>query len=519
MDIEISMTNEIIKNANEAEKKFCEKYIKILKSEFQKINIHFALICAQEFARKIVDWNLISLGNFSAPLTLHKNEYLAGGSVLANIWNNKFLKYHRKRSVEKKRKLKKFGSESFKSFMTNPFISPEKKRNPMKNWASLKSKEIKKKEEKLIALNELKLQKVEINDYDIFFTKLPSFDYSKLNILETMSSISVLSFNEKLANYFEINDTKKLQFVKRVYNNFNNIIGGFDLDPCRFIQVPSFLQNEKDSEKKGEVFTTIGGLYALLTLKQVININCQSKNFYYRIKKYNLFKPLHIYSYSNYMSPICSQKENDYSKEQDSSQISSFSISLHTENFYEKRNGIYDQLGIVYNNMPEKKITKKEINDLNKNLEYLLTGQFEFFYHRNGEIYELDEFISEYKNLKNPQVFFSKTLSNKIPSKKIIKLGLEKIKVFYHRYAELGKHYIIKNSHSQFTGSFNPTSYTPSEIYIHPRKINFIREFPQIMIIYIRLKKKIPKRLIYRILRDYFDDIVLEFLKVSYPCF
>lgn len=505
MDIEISITHEIIKNSNEQERKFCEKYISILKSEFRKVNIHFALICAQEFARKIVSWNLISLGSFPLPLTLHKNEYLAGGAVLANIWNNKFLKYHKKRLNTKKKKLRNFGSVSLKIFITNALISPEKKRDTIKNWASIKSSEMKKKELKLEELNKIKLEKAEVHDYDIFFTAMPTFKYSKKNVLETVSSISILSQNSELSNYFEITDTCKLQFIKRIYNTPNNIIGGFDLDPCRFIQVPPFLSDsflleskkgdEKGGEKESEVLTTVGGLYSILTLKQVININCQSKNFYHRIKKYNIFKPLHVYSYSNYMTPICSQKENDYSGE--TVEEGSFSMS----------------------SCSSKKINiEKKIDDLIVNLNYLLSGQFEFFYYRDGVVYELDEFINAYNRLENPHIFFSKSLTGKIPPKKFIKLGLEKIKVFYHRYANLSKKFIIKNSHSQFTGSFNPTSYAPSEIYLHPRKINFLNEFPQILAIYFGLKGKIHKQFIYRILRDYFDDIVLKFLKESYPC-
>lgn len=493
MDIEISITRELMKNATPQEVDFYERYIKKIRSEFQKTNIYLAIICAQEFARKIVNWNLISLGFYTTPLKLHKNEYLAGGSVLATVWNEEFLNYHKKRIAAKKKALRRKTSNIFKTFITNPLVDPEKKREAIKNWISVKTNELNKQKKKMNALNSIPLEKMEINDYDIFFTEMPRFHYTKVNVLETVGAISVHSKNKELENYFETTESHKLQFIKRIYNAPNNIIGGFDLDPCRFLFTSEHCVTklEKDfySYGKREVFTTVGGLYALLKLKQVININCQSKNFYYRIKKYSLFRPIHVYSFSNYMTPICAHQEDDYA-----------SFSSTSSHFAENK-------------------MKSENEDLHKNLNYLLTGQFEFLFYKNGVIYELADFIEAFQKKKDPQVFFSKTLAHKKPSKKFIKLGLEKIKIFYPRYANLNSKFIIKNPHSQFTGSFNPTSYSASEIYLHPRKINFLNEFPQITIIYTHLKKKIHKQFIYRILRDYFDDIVLKSLKGSCPYF
>lgn len=502
MDIEISITRELMKNATPQEIDFYERYIKKIRSEFQKTNIYLAIICAQEFARKIVNWNLISLGFYNIPLKLHKNEYLAGGSVLATVWNEEFLNYHKKRIAAKKKALRRKTSNIFKTFIANPLVDPEKKREAIKNWVSVKTNELNKQKKKMSALNSIPLEKMEINDYDIFFTKMPCFHYKKSNVIETVSAISIHSKNEELENYFETTESHKLQFIKRIYNSPNNIIGGFDLDPCRFLSYPSHFREAKMKEKKEkmktEVFTTVGGLYSLLKLKQVININCQSKNFYYRIKKYSLFKPIHVYSFSNYMTPICAQNEYDYA---------SFSSSFSSNDEKEK----------IEKNSDHSLRSNDE--DLHKNLNYLLTGQFEFLFYKNGVIYELSDFIEAFQKKKDPQVFFSKTLAHKKPSKIFIKLGLEKIKIFYPRYANLNSKFIIKNPHSQFTGSFNPTSYSASEIYLHPRKINFLNEFPQITIIYLYLKKYIHKQFIYRILRDYFDDIVLKSLKESCPYF
>ncbi len=483
-----------MKKATPNEKEFYERYLRKLRSEFQKTNIYLAIICAQEFARKIVSWNTILLGYFTSPIKLHSHEYLAGGSVLATVWNEQFLDYHQKRIKAKLKRLESVKT-TFKSFMLDPLIDPEKKRINAKNWAQQQSAKIakcKKKKEELKNISAA-LKEMEINDFDIFFTTMPQFNYSKENVLETVGAISISSKNTELERYFETKDSHKLQLIKRIYNSPNNIIGGFDLDPCRlFFSHSLSCKARKRKEDKCPVYTTVGGLYALLKLKQVININCQSKNFYYRIKKYSLFKPIHVYSFSNYMMPICSQQEHDY----DYSKISPFST---LSNF-------------------QRNIKMKE-DDLEKNLEYLLTGQFEFLFYRNGVIYELSDFLQAFQKKKDPQVFFSKTLARKTPSKAFIKLGLEKIKVFYPRYANLNSTFILKNPHSQFTGSFNPTSYTASEIYLHPRRINFLNEFPQITIVFHALKARIPKQFIYRILRDYFDDIVLKSLKESCPYF
>lgn len=529
-----------MKKATPNEKEFYERYLRKLRSEFQKTNIYLAIICAQEFARKIVSWNTILLGYFTSPIKLHSHEYLAGGSVLATVWNEQFLDYHRRRIKAKKKRLRKNQKSTFKKFITDPLVDPQKKRISAKNWAQQQSTEIAKCKKKIDALNSIILEQMEINDFDIFFTTMPQFNYSKENVLETVGAISISSKNTELERYFETKDSHKLQLIKRIYNSPNNIIGGFDLDPCRLFFSHSFLRetqkrkSKKEKEDKCPVYTTVGGLYALLKLKQVININCQSKNFYYRIKKYSLFKPIHVYSFSNYMTPICSQQEHDYSSFSHSEKEGDYSSSFFSQseknethsspNFGEGSNfnGEKDKNPLFrapsfLRSEKEKKHEREK--DLEKNLEYLLTGQFEFLFYRNGVVYELSDFLRAFQKKKDPQVFFSKTLARKTPSKAFIKLGLEKIKVFYPRYANLNSTFILKNPHSQFTGSFNPTSYTASEIYLHPRRINFLNEFPQITIVFHALKARIPKQFIYRILRDYFDDIVLKSLKESCPYF
>lgn len=74
------------------------------------------------------------------------------------------------------------------------------------------------------------LQDDKPRDYDLFMIgdnhKLLSFIRCKYEHVETINAISIT-----------INDTD-VQFIKRVYDNPIHIIGGFDLDVCRFAYQP-----------------------------------------------------------------------------------------------------------------------------------------------------------------------------------------------------------------------------------------------------------------------------------------
>ncbi len=118
------------------------------------------------------------------------------------------------------------------------------------------------------------------SDVDIFYTSEDAFEafekYRKFYHYETKNSITI---NYKCPSpnntHLEIFCNIKIQFIKRIYKNLGQILGGFDLDACRLAM-----------DNTGQIFTTHNGLSAIKTERNYINPNCQSTSFAYRIKKY-----------------------------------------------------------------------------------------------------------------------------------------------------------------------------------------------------------------------------------------
>jgi len=380
-----------------------EEYNRILEQKEIRFGSKFrsgcAVVCAQEFSRKIVSWNLVHLGKFSLDVYLYPGEYLAGGAVFAKISGP-----HARGEI----------------------ILANGTRVNKKKW----------------------MRGGQINDYDIFFTVYPE---ERLRELADVSRIET----PRYISYTDAGD-RKIQLIKRIYASPDQIIGGFDVDPCRFIQ-----------DAEGNVFTTHGGLYSLFTGNQIINPFSQSKNFYYRIRKYYYFRSVHVYAEKGEMLAHSFANKSDYE----------LAHELH-----------FDSTAA-------------------DNVLKIITDSFDHFIVANGQILSLERLLQAFEAEKK---YFKKFQQLKCMPDPIA-FGRIKIKAFYQKYVETVGQFIYTNPHRQFTGSFFPTNFPMNVLYQYPRKIDLIRIFPEILTVYVRLRgARIPKPLIHRVLRDYFDHLAVE---------
>ena len=461
MDREIIIATDLLKSTpHEAERVFLREYISSLRAESEEPHFRHgcAVVAAQEFSRKIVSWNLIHLGKFDLDVHLYPGEYLAGGAVFAKIWEREHVLL-----LSRLKRTKKEAVRDLAQF--NPAVARHRKRvqsgkidiNTRDIFSFMQHKYgagfCEKYSRAVQRYGEIcsciaGIKPVEINDYDIFCTCYPHTRLAQIaRCVETTTSIS-----------YE-HEGRKIQVIKRIYASPDQIIGGFDVDPCRFIQ-----------DADGNIFTTHGGAAALLTGTQIINPNSQSKNFYYRIAKYSQFFPRHIYSYDGNMIPRMFSAKSDY-----------------------------------YGEAPQ-----TPVSDLEMNLFYLLRGEFDNCFVRDGRKFSLNEFLAVDLS-KKKYSFCGQDLAVTFAPETQRELLRRKITVFYPRYEAVVGHFIRKNPHRQFTSSFHPTNYPLEHVYARPRKIDLLRVFPEILAIFVGLRgARIPKPIVYRVLRDYFDQLTLK---------
>jgi len=174
-----------------------------------------------------------------------------------------------------------------------------------------------------------------VKDYDLFFVGEPH-EFAEI----------ARNFNADHESRFALTKITKgcmIQLIKRVFNTPDQIIGGFDLDPCRFIY-------------KHKLQTTIGGLVALRHQINYIDLSNASTSFNYRVSKYLLrgFIPFNIYDINGKYKNTVPLKKYDY--------ISDFSSE----------------------------------NDARTNAYFLANGQYDKLYIRDNTIYEFNDMISGY---------------------------------------------------------------------------------------------------------------------------
>jgi hypothetical protein len=256
------------------------------------------------------------------------------------------------------------------------------------------------------------------------------------------------------------NSGSDVQFIKRLYENENRVIGGFDLDACRFYM-----------NHRGEVYGTATAILSLRGRKILINPCCQSENFTFRIMKYreykrfNVIHPHHLFNYKLF--------DGKYD--------------------YERRRGLIEthaEKTITY--ILANKAHKCSIVDKPYSFELLNKLLVERFNENGAEPYCY--FITELREKR----FDSQDIKKKMMTS-----------ILREKYGEYLKvmNFMITNTSSQMTASFNPTNYKFSEIY--PGTIFDILKGHLRAIFEIIRFGKMPKVIYYKIFRDYYDSFLL----------
>ena len=131
------------------------------------------------------------------------------------------------------------------------------------------------------------------NDYDFFFYNLeysmPKDGYSicvgATNIINEVENLLKRKFkgvtryetlNSVSFEFFMYGEKRKVQFIKRIYDSTDQIIGGFDLYPCQILRMSN-----------GKFRCTEACFYAQKYACHMINLNSQSLSFKKRIRKYS----------------------------------------------------------------------------------------------------------------------------------------------------------------------------------------------------------------------------------------
>lgn len=316
------------------------------------------------------------------------------------------------------------------------------------------------------------------NDYDIFFIKkLPSAFIEKLKknaYNESINCITVFAGNLT-------NDGINIQYIKRLYDNPSRVIGGFDLDPCRFFM-----------NHNGEIYGTPTAIWSLAKKKIVINPCCQSENFYFRIMKYQRRKRFKMVHPHIWMNHHLFKNGNDYHKPWNTPEDKVFLLIITGK----------AHKCTIYN----KPITLEALN---------LT--LEFYYTNFGPkwiLYHLPETRNrKIKNAKNiPLEVFQELLAEK-----------------YEDYKKL-TNFLLTNTASQMTASFHPTTYKFSEIYPGIRfdllkssskfdegsdfdeRSNFGKERILRAIFAVIRFGRMPRVIYYKIFAEYYGRVIISLL-------
>ena len=285
-------------------------------------------------------------------------------------------------------------------------------------------------------------------DYDIFFiNKIPVKFIEKIkktdDCIESLNCITIKVYE----SFYD----REVQFIKRVYDNPARVIGGFDLDACRFYM-----------DHNGDVYGTATAVETLLTKNLYINPCCQSENFVqrlhkYRSKKFNLKHP------GKYFNTRLFKRNNDYD--------------------------------IDIGNGPF----------LKKVLIMILCGKSNKCVIKNNQKIKLSFLMSEIKKMNTNTIhgLLSVLIGNPINSELVDFELINKIlEEQYEKYEKLTD-FLISNTSSQMTASFHPTNYKMSEIY-PGIKFDIFKDHLRacFQVIYF---SRLPKVITYKIFRDYYD--------------
>jgi len=302
------------------------------------------------------------------------------------------------------------------------------------------------------------------NDYDMFYVCNDTDAVAKFQLF--LQNIRKHKHYET-ANCISIYiDAHRLQFIKRVYCSPGAVVGGFDMEPCKFIY-------------KTKVQCTHGAYQAQIHSFNPLNLYTQSQSFTTRIAKYKSkgFPPFNIWDRTNRFK-YCDQTRAPYD---------------------------YD--------FAHPDIEHTKYISMMGNLNYILEKKYEFLYSTGDIITQSDfrEFYNRYISMHaslyipyTPQditrpIYNYRQNHRNILSEKINKmLSTDYMsKVFFKKYNRLF-HVMISNVHTQYTNSFHPTSHEFYYYCFDQVNLNLHLKYPAIMCI---LRCKLPKPLRYMILK------------------
>lgn len=293
-----------------------------------------------------------------------------------------------------------------------------------------------------------------IKDYDMFF----------VGHIEAVNQIV-----EKIRSEHECHESRfcitiyvechKIQFIKRVYESPDHIIGGFDLDICRFYY------------KQG-VWGLPTSVFTYDTGKAVINPYCQSKTFGIRINKYANF--------------IVTENYYPYDRESKFRGIRKIRTNRYS----------YD-LGVRF------WCRDKREADLRTNSRYLLEKKYDKLYIR-GTRYNLEDFV-EHVSGKLWAKYTKLTLHISFSEFQSAHLGM--LTRRFHHYENL-QNLLIQNVTTQFTGSFYPTYVDPYKFAYQPSEFLPRKHLRDLVTILISLRR-LPKPLRYKIAGEFLHEAIM----------
>jgi hypothetical protein len=310
------------------------------------------------------------------------------------------------------------------------------------------------------------------NDYDLFYV---NDDCDAAVQLQNLLQMLRKNKHYETANCISIKDAGyKIQFIKRVYRAPDQVVGGFDMEPCKFIY-------------KTHMQCTRGALLSCKYKFNPINLCAQSKSFTTRITKYRRkgFKPHNIWDMKGkFRYTQLTRKSSDYAE-----------LNLRHDRY------------IVYNNLYC--MMSGAYDKLYSNGEIITPEQFRHCYSKKIKqkiIFTGTEFLNRAQQLflfktdeKLQEIITAEDKKHSQNIREIIDEFLKKNDItnqFYEKYKELF-HVMISNVHTQYTNSFNPTTYF---FYYFCHEYVPLKLYKNITIMCI-LRCTLPKPLRYMILK------------------
>jgi hypothetical protein len=285
------------------------------------------------------------------------------------------------------------------------------------------------------------------NDYDLFYVNdAPDAAVCLQEFLQTLRKNKHYETKNCIT---VVLDDIIIQFIKRVYRAPDQVVGGFDLEPCKFIY-------------KTKVQCTRGALLSCEYRFNPLNLYAQSQNFTTRIIKYSRksFPQYNMWDVKKY---------------------------------YKMTNNTCDLFDYTYS------FNDEEDTYILRNILFMLRKKYD-------RLYSAGEIITEEK-FNSIRVYFDENFDDielqgnlgfyVYNIRRVNKLDFEQLRTEFLKVYNTLFIVNISNIHTQYTNSFNPTSYPISDFCYEYVPLKLYQKL-EIMCI---LRCTLPKPLRYMILK------------------